>query len=66
MNKKLNRNLITKESYQLKKNKLIELEENSKTITDKLKYVGIDGDPSENSDWISLNKNLELTYDKIN
>jgi len=57
--------LITEKGYQLLKNKLIDLEKNSKVISDKLTYARIDGDLSENAEWKALRENLEITHDKI-
>jgi len=42
--------LITESGYLILKNKLIDLEKNSKIISDKLKYARIDGDLSENAE----------------
>ena len=57
--------LITESGYLILKNKLIDLEKNSKIISDKLKYARIDGDLSENAEWKALRESLELTHDKI-
>ncbi|WNE41674.1 MAG: Transcription elongation factor GreA [Mycoplasmataceae bacterium] len=57
--------LITENGYQLLKNKLIDLEKQSKIVSDKLKYARIDGDLSENAEWKVLRENLEITHDKI-
>jgi len=57
--------LITENGYQLLKNKLIDLEKQSKIVSDKLKYARIDGDLSENAEWKALRENLEITHDKI-
>ena len=58
--------MMTKNGYQLLKSKLIDLEKESKIISNKLTYARIDGDLSENADWKALRENLEITHDKIN
>lgn len=58
--------MITEKGYQLIKKRLSELEKNSKVIADKLSYARLDGDLSENADWIILRENLEIAQDKIN
>lgn len=58
--------MITEKGYQLIKKRLSELEKNSKVIADKLSYARLDGDLSENADWIILRENLENAQDKIN
>ncbi|WNE41842.1 MAG: Transcription elongation factor GreA [Mycoplasmataceae bacterium] len=62
----MNKNVITKEGYQLIKKRLSDLEKQSKLIADRLTYARLDGDLSENADWIVLRENLENTHDKIN
>lgn len=62
----MNKNIITEEGYKLIKKKLSDLEKQSKLIADKLTYARLDGDLSENADWIVLRENLENTHDKIN
>jgi transcription elongation GreA/GreB family factor len=46
----MNKNIITKEGYELIKKRLSDLEKQSKIIADKLKYARMDGDLSENAD----------------
>ncbi|WNE41359.1 MAG: Transcription elongation factor GreA [Mycoplasmataceae bacterium] len=62
----MNKSMITEEGYQLIKVKLRDLEKNSKEIAERLSYARLDGDLSENADWIVLRENLESTHDKIN
>lgn len=62
----MNRTIITKKGYQLLREKISKLEEYSKKITEKLVYAKIDGDLSENADWIVLKENWENNRDKIN
>jgi len=46
----MNKNVITKEGYQLIKKRLSDLEKQSKLIADRLTYARLDGDLSENAD----------------
>jgi transcription elongation factor GreA len=62
----MDRTIITKRGYQLLREKISKLEEYSKKITEKLVYAKIDGDLSENADWIVLKENWENNRDKIN
>src|SRR5688572_30522320 len=57
--------LITEQSYQLIKDKLIELEKESKIIAERLAYAKTDGDLSENADYNALKEKLEINHDKI-